>query len=497
MKRFIYICAVSIIAFILTACSQEKINNPNLETSSQKTSDEETETEPEYVGVGVFVNEDAGDGITIYSDGTFEAYEDFENEKGKVIGTYEREGNQWRFTSPGFENGDKMGTYDGKQWLLDGEYYSYDSMSLSSMIRIPAGIYLEGVGQQSILGCRVKNLEKIGFTTEIDYENASVASGNIAEFEITYNEAKAVVKVINPFENEASLAECIVCSFYTEDTTGTFCLNNEGNCCGEENFDQLLEKDVYDYQTEKLIYKKYVIPDFDIEISTSEDVKGEKILNPSGNSDLTLNFDGAVLVSFSYVYPDLLYHGLNDNMDMESLDNMDTAAMEGVIAVRDDLLSELKEAFASAGVEINLDGVSGEIVMDNNVLFEKDSYELSDSGKEYVNQFMGVYASVLLSDKFASVVSEVRFEGHTDSSGDFGYNKILSQKRADAVLAYCLSGDASSLSQEQKDRLNDIASTIGYSYADLVYDSNGDEDADASRRVAIKFYINVGENAEM
>lgn len=482
-------------AFILTACSQEKINDQNPKTSSEKFSDAETGAEPEYIGF--FANEDAGDGIIIDSDGTFEAYEDFENKKGKVIGTYEREENQWRFTSPGFENGDKMGTFEGKQWLLDGKYYSYASPSLPSMIRFLAGIYLDGVGQQSILGCRVKNLEKIGFTMEIDYENASVASGNIAEFEITYNEAKAVVKAINPFENEASLADCMVCSFYTEDTTGTFCLNSEGNCCGEENFDQLLEKDVYDYQTEKLIYKKYIMPALDFEVSTSGDAKGKQILSLSGNSDLTLNFDGAVLVSFSYVYPDLLYHGLNDNMDMESLDNMDTAAVEGVIAVRDDILSELKEAFASAGVEINLDGVSGEIVMDNSVLFEKDSYELSDSGKEYVNQFMGVYASVLLSDKFASVVSEVRFEGHTDSSGDFGYNKILSQKRADAVLAYCLNSTENGLSDADKEKLETLATAAGYSCTDLIYDENGDEDADASRRVAIKFYINVGENAEM
>lgn len=439
---------------------------------------------------GSYSNEDIGDGIIISSDGTFEAYLDFENKRGKIIGTYEREGYQWIFTSPGLENGSQVGTFYGRQWLFDGDYYTRTFSFFPEINFSSDGIYAKG-DKLSVLGSRVKNLEKLGFATDADYDNISVKSGAVSELEVTYKNAKAIIKAINPFENDAALADCLVCSFYTEDTTGVFQLDNNGTRCGEENYDKLLNQDVYEYTPEKLVYKKYIIPAFDFEFSTSDDPKGEQILSPSGYCDLTLTFDGAVLTSFGYVFPDLLYNGLEDNVDSESLNDMDMATMEGVIAIRNDIFTELKAAFEAADIEIDIDDTSGEIVMDNSILFERDSYELSDTGKNYIDRFMKVYATVLLSDKFADVISEVHFEGHTDSSGDFGYNQKLSQNRAEAVLNYCLNSTENGLSDREKEMLENLSTAVGYSCTNLVYDENGTEDADASRRVVVKFFIDV------
>ena len=46
---------------------------------------------------GSYINETQGDGYKINEDGTFTAYKDFKNKKGKMIGTVLPEGSQWIF----------------------------------------------------------------------------------------------------------------------------------------------------------------------------------------------------------------------------------------------------------------------------------------------------------------------------------------------------------------------------------------------------------------
>ena len=48
----------------------------------------------------------------------------------------------------------------------------------------------------------------------------------------------------------------------------------------------------------------------------------------------------------------------------------------------------------------------------------------------------------------------------------------------------------------QKNKLQQIMTAKGRSYSDLVYDANGREDADASRRVEFKFSLKDSEMIE-
>ena len=130
---------------------------------------------------------------------------------------------------------------------------------------------------------------------------------------------------------------------------------------------------------------------------------------------------------------------------------------------------------------------TGESVMDSSVLFATDSADLTPEGKAYLDDFIQVYASVLTSEENKQHISEVRFEGHTDSNGSYEYNLILSQKRADAVMNYCLSN--SSLTEEQRSVMQSVSTAIGYSFSDPILDKDGKEDQAASRRAAVKFYV--------
>lgn len=267
-------------------------------------------------------------------------------------------------------------------------------------------------------------------------------------------------------------------------------MDSQGNHCGDENYDTLLNYNIYEYTSNRFVYKDYVMPAFN-GISGINDPKGEQIITVTGNADAILKFENRVLKSFSFEYVDVLYKGLNDNIDTGSLDGMNQADIEEAAAVRDDILTALQEAFAAAGMEVNIDETTGEVLMDNNILFAVDSCELSEEGKAYVDKFVEVYASVLLSEEYEESVSSIYFEGHTDSSGEVGYNQNLSQKRAETVLEYCLNSSDNNLSDEERGKLENLSIPKGYGSSDLIYDEEGQEDAEASRRAAIKFMIKI------
>ena len=80
---------------------------------------------------GSYINETQGDGYKINEDGTFTAYKDFKNKKGKMIGTVLPEGSQWIFSSPVMDNGQVIGTYKDGEWVIDGKTYTYTFGGLS------------------------------------------------------------------------------------------------------------------------------------------------------------------------------------------------------------------------------------------------------------------------------------------------------------------------------------------------------------------------------
>ena len=96
--------------------------------------------------------------------------------------------------------------------------------------------------------------------------------------------------------------------------------------------------------------------------------------------------------------------------------------------------------------------------------------------------------------EYEDYLGEIIIEGHTDSSGSYDNNLKLSQDRALQVALYCL--NLNTLSRVQKNKLQQIMTAKGRSYSDLVYDANGREDADASRRVEFKFSLKDSEMIE-
>ena len=117
---------------------------------------------------------------------------------------------------------------------------------------------------------------------------------------------------------------------------------------------------------------------------------------------------------------------------------------------------------------------------DTNFLFDIDDYILSDEGMEYLDEFLAVYASIMMSDTHAGYITEIIVEGHTDSDGSYEHNLTLSENRAASVEDYCLSIEPG---------LARIMVTRGMSFDQLVLDETGVEDKAASRRVVFRFIL--------
>ncbi|MCD8336145.1 MAG: OmpA family protein [Lachnospiraceae bacterium] len=161
--------------------------------------------------------------------------------------------------------------------------------------------------------------------------------------------------------------------------------------------------------------------------------------------------------------------------------------IEQIIGVKADLIAALKDEFDTQNLTVTIDESDGSIVLDSSVLFGFNEYTLTDEGQELLGQILPIYCSVLMSDEYYDYLAEIRIDGYTDTTGTYYSNLQLSQSRAFAVASYMLELDTISSSEITK--LEEKLSVNGHSWADPVYAEDGSIDADASRRVEIKFSL--------
>ncbi len=165
--------------------------------------------------------------------------------------------------------------------------------------------------------------------------------------------------------------------------------------------------------------------------------------------------------------------------------------IDDLIGIRSAMIQDLSTSLSAANLKATVDPNNGDIVLDSAVFFDTAKSTIKEEGQILLDRFIPVYLDVLLRDQYADYLGEIIIEGHTDSSGAYDTNLKLSQDRALQVALYCL--NMKSLTRQQKARLQQILTAKGRSYSDLVYDENGMENAEASRRVEFKFSLKDAE----
>ncbi|WP_194756642.1 OmpA/MotB family protein [Aliidiomarina indica] len=163
------------------------------------------------------------------------------------------------------------------------------------------------------------------------------------------------------------------------------------------------------------------------------------------------------------------------------------------VAIYEHLLEEFENDLEQWEAEIDRDTLSFEFKSPE-VLFAVNQIEIQPRFQEILNDFFPRYLNVLAN--FEEHISEIRIEGHTDSSwGDaspavaYFNNMELSQGRTRSVLSYVY-GIIPSDSTAQLWVKENVAA-VGFSSSRLVLDEYGNELPRESRRVAFRVMTNA------
>lgn len=165
------------------------------------------------------------------------------------------------------------------------------------------------------------------------------------------------------------------------------------------------------------------------------------------------------------------------------------AQIDQIIGVKADVIEALKNEFSKNNINVDIDAQTGALTLEASVMFDYDQAELTDAGKQALEQILPIYCKVLLQDDYMKYLAEIIIDGYTDTDGDYSYNLQLSQQRSLAVAQYLLDIQGNFLDATQSQKLEKYLTVNGHSMANPVLDANGNVDKDASRRVEVKFRL--------
>ena len=158
-------------------------------------------------------------------------------------------------------------------------------------------------------------------------------------------------------------------------------------------------------------------------------------------------------------------------------------------SINEKLVEKLKQQNIDASVDL----YTGVVKISDLELFDVNSYELSEKGKQYLNKFIPIYIETIFGNKeYKDKISGLIIQGHTDSQTFAGLkseeaqylkNMELSLKRAYSVASYL---PATNYDKTHFKDLEKILFVEGCSYNNPVLDETGKEDYAKSRRVELK-----------
>ena len=160
-------------------------------------------------------------------------------------------------------------------------------------------------------------------------------------------------------------------------------------------------------------------------------------------------------------------------------------------------MEEINEKLVKNNLNIEIDKLANIVKISDLELFDSNSWELTQNGKNFLDKFLPLYFDVLLSDDDIShKISQIVIEGHTDSNSfhqakndkdNYNLNLELSAKRALSVSKYILSKN---YNEKIDKNLYKKISINGRSYSNPVLNKDGSENFAKSRRVEFKIIYN-------
>jgi chemotaxis protein MotB len=116
--------------------------------------------------------------------------------------------------------------------------------------------------------------------------------------------------------------------------------------------------------------------------------------------------------------------------------------LHGIAVLRVEVLNRVKGALEAelgasrAGAPLVSIGDNGNIVINESLVFEYNSFAIKKEGKPLLQTLARALGNVLADGSVRENIDAIVIQGHTDERGNAAFNRDLSAKRANAVLDY-------------------------------------------------------------
>lgn len=167
--------------------------------------------------------------------------------------------------------------------------------------------------------------------------------------------------------------------------------------------------------------------------------------------------------------------------------------------IHNDINKKLEDSFKDDEY-IKVDTEKQELILDDSILFGVNEWALKEVGQEKLRKILpGFFANFIDDETILSYLESLTIEGHTDDLGNINkqrnylYNLDLSQKRAYEVVKFIYNDEhiIKTLGENRLQKLRIHLSSNGKSNANLIYKKSGVVDREKSRRVTIKYKLDV------
>jgi outer membrane protein OmpA-like peptidoglycan-associated protein len=163
-----------------------------------------------------------------------------------------------------------------------------------------------------------------------------------------------------------------------------------------------------------------------------------------------------------------------------------TGSVEKDLAKNIDI--SVNQMLKESGLPFIIDPSTGQVTFGEKTMFDVDSSILKPEAKEMLKILIPKYVESIYKD-YGDNISKIVIKGHTDDVGSYLYNLDLSQRRAFSVAEFIVGNEIGDY--KYKDKVLKNIEAIGRSEAELIKSSDGSINRDSSRRVEMKYEINV------
>ena len=160
--------------------------------------------------------------------------------------------------------------------------------------------------------------------------------------------------------------------------------------------------------------------------------------------------------------------------------------MQTIAVLRLSILEKIKDSIIAATGDENMVsiGQSGNIILNEGVLFDLGSYAIKNDSAPMLRQLATVFSTFLADGENAKYVDSIVISGHTDTTGSDEENLKLSLERANSVLRYLLSANGGALNGYSK-----YFCASGYGETRPVASNDTTEGQATNRRIEISIIL--------